>query len=311
MKILITGIAGFIGSNLAQRLISDGHEVLGIDNLSYGVREQVPSEATLYVKDIRSRDIGPCFEGVEAVFHLAAKNCISDCQADPVETMDINVMGTANILNTSTHAGVRKFIFAESAALYEGSSIFPTPETECAPETFYGVSKLAKHYLAESFQRYRGMKYTALRYFNAYGPRQDYRRTIPPVMSAFIIKLLQGETPIIYGTGERKRDFVHIDDINNFHVQCLTDVRTDGQVFNLGSGQPLSVNVIYGKICELLGVHVEPKYRDALEGEAEITWADIAQAQVLGWNPKIGIEHGLLTMIEYIKNEIHSGVLAK
>ncbi len=307
MRILITGVAGFIGSNLAERLLKEGHTVVGIDNLSYGVREQVPNDVEFHQTDIRSGNILPFFQGVDMVFHFAAKNCISDCQNDPVDTMSNNVVGTTNVFEAATRADVKKVIYAESAALYEGSSLFPTPETECAPETFYGISKLSKRYIAEGYLRYRRLPYTALRYFNAYGPRQDYRRTIPPVTSAFIIKFLKGEQPVIYGTGEKKRDFIHIDDINDFHVQCLKDSRTDCETYNLGSTHPISINEIYTKLCALLNVSVNPVYKDNLEGEAQMTWADITKACSIGWEPKIHIDDGLKTMIEYIKAEIKNG----
>ena len=196
-KVLITGVAGFIGSNLADRLIGEGYEVIGIDNLAYGVKEQIPTGVKFHQLDIRSPEIYPIFEGVDTVFHFAAKNSIPDCQTDPLGTADINVTGTVNVFLASAKAKVRKVIYAETSAIYEGSKILPTPETDEHPETFYAVSKMATKYFGEAFERFYGLKTTALRYFNVYGPRQDYRRSIPPVFSAFIIKMLKGESPII------------------------------------------------------------------------------------------------------------------
>ncbi len=128
-RILVTGVAGFIGSNLAERLLSEGYEILGIDNLAYGLKENVPEGVEFHCLDIRSKDIFLLFDGADTVFHLAAKNCIADCQADPVETAEINVSGTVNVFEASKRAGVRKVVYAESSALYEGSSIYPTPES--------------------------------------------------------------------------------------------------------------------------------------------------------------------------------------
>ena len=128
-QILITGVAGFIGSNLADRLLREGYEVKGIDNLAYGVREQVPAGVEFHKIDIRSKEIYPLFDKVDCVFHLAAKNSISDCQNDPLETSDINVTGTVNVFEATRRAHVRKIVYAESSALYEGSDVFPTPET--------------------------------------------------------------------------------------------------------------------------------------------------------------------------------------
>jgi UDP-glucose 4-epimerase len=319
-KILITGVAGFIGSNLADRLLAENRNsgdekqkiqkyfrIIGIDNLSYGVREQIPDAVEFHQLDIRSRAIYPLFEGVDFVFHLAAKNCIADCQTDPVETAEINVSGTVNVFEASRREKVRKVIFAESSALYEGSRIMPTPESDVHPESFYSVSKLSSMYFAKAYERFYNLRFTALRYFNVYGPRQDYRRSIPPVMSAFIIKLLKGESPIIYGTGEKRRDFIHVDDVNNFHLRCLNDPRTDGKAFNLGSGKNYSVRDIYKMISEGLSIDVPPTIHPDLPGEAQETLADITKAKSLGWTPSVSIQQGVLGMIKYIQGESKSG----
>jgi len=321
MKILVTGVAGFIGSNLASRLLEEGYEVVGLDNLSYGLKENIPEGVEFLQFDIRDSLISSCFEGVDAVFHLAAKNCIADCQADPVETADINVRGTVNVFEAAKKAKVNKVIYAESSALYEGSNVFPTPESEVKPESFYAISKLASMYFAKAYQRFNGflptphtsrltphtLTFTALRYFCIYGPVQDYRRTIPPAMSAFIIKLLKNEAPTIYGTGQKRRDFVYVDDVNDFHLQCLTDPRTDGGVFNLGTGVNYSVNDIYRLVSDLLDIHITPQRMPDLPGEAEITLADISAAKKLGWEPKTDIQTGLKNAIAYIKSEMAKG----
>jgi UDP-glucose 4-epimerase len=307
MKIVITGVAGFIGANLARILIEAGHEVLGIDNLSYGVKEHVPGGVQFHLADIRDSEIARLFGGTDVVFHLAAKNCIGDCQKDPVETADINVTGTVNVFEAARKARVRKVIYAESSALYEGSSLLPTPESAVQPESFYAVSKLAGMHFAEAYKRYYGMTFTALRYFCVYGPVQDYRRTIPPVMSAFIIKLLKGERPVIYGTGEKRRDFVYVDDVNDFHLLCLRDSRTENETYNLGSGENHSVLEIYEIVSRLLGVRRDPEFQPDLPGEAQMTLADISKASALGWKPKTDLETGLIHAVDYIKSEMAAG----
>ena len=300
-NILITGVAGFIGSNLADKLIKEGqYNIIGIDNLAYGVKEQIPQEVKFFQLDIRSKKIFPLFKNVDYVFHLAAKNCINDCQNDPVETSDINVTGTQNVFEAAKQANVKKVIYAESSALYEGSSLIPTPEATESPESFYAISKLASSLFSKAYLKYFGLPFTALRYFCVYGPRQDYRRTIPPVFSAFIIKLLQKKQPIIYGTGEKRRDFVHVDDINDFHIQCLADERTINQTFNLGSGKNYSINEIYNIVADIIGSNIKPIYKPDMPGEAFQTLADITKIKRLGWKPKINLKSGLLSMIEYI-----------
>jgi nucleoside-diphosphate-sugar epimerase len=307
--VLITGVAGFIGSNLADRLVADGHRVIGVDDLSAGVLEQVPDGVEFHRADIRAPDVARRFEGVGVVFHLAARNCIADCQADPVETTSVNVLGTVNVLESARRGRVQKVIYAESSAIYEGSTRLPTPETEARPESFYAVSKQAGHEFARAYARFHGLRLTGLRYFCVYGPRQDYRRTIPPVMSAFILKLLSGERPTIYGSGEKRRDFVYVDDVNRFHLQCMTDARTDGRVFNVGSGESRSIREIFDLVRSQLGSPLEPRFGPDLPGEARETLADIGAARALGWEPEVGLEEGLRRSIRYIRDEVLGGTV--
>jgi UDP-glucose 4-epimerase len=300
-RTVITGVAGFIGSNLADRLLAEGYHVVGVDDLSYGVKEQIPKNVEFFQLDIRSGKLHDLIHKGDVVFHLAAKNCIRDCQIDPVETASINVLGTVNVFEAACKAGACKVIYAESSALYEGSRVLPTPEGKVSPESFYAVSKLAGMAFAKAYQRFHNLRTTALRYFCVYGPQQDYRRTIPPVMSAFICKLLRGERPVIYGTGEKRRDFVHVDDVNAFHLQCISDSRTDGRVFNLGSGVNYSVLEIYNHIAAILNVDILPIFEPDLPGEAQETLADIAAARGVGWVPKVSLQEGLQGFVEYYR----------
>ena len=302
--VLVTGVAGFIGSNLAERLLAEGYPVIGIDNCSYGLKSQIPGGVVFHQLDIRSAKIVSVCKGVDTVFHLAAKNCIADCQQDPLETAAINVAGTINVLVAARENKVRKVVYAESSAVYEGSTVFPTPESEERPVSFYACSKLAAGLFARSFAALYGMRITGLRYFNVYGPRQDYRRTIPPVMPAFIISLLRGERPVIYGTGRKRRDFVYVDDVNDFHLLAMRDARTDGRVYNLGSGKNHSVNQVYEEIQRLLGVKATPRHTKDLPAEAQLTLADISRAKSLGWRPRVSLEEGLRRSIGYLKENV-------
>jgi UDP-glucose 4-epimerase len=303
-RILVTGVAGFIGSNLAARLLAEGFAVVGVDDLSQGVVEQVPDGVDFHQLDIRTAAISPLFSDVDAVFHLAAKNCIPDCQADPVAAASINVTGTVNVFEAARQAGVRRVIHAESSALYEGSDRLPSAEDDVAPQSIYAITKLAGAEFAAAYARYHGLAMTGLRYFCVYGPRQDYRRTVPPVMSAFIIRLLQGERPFVYGTGEKRRDFVYVDDVNDFHVQCLHDARTIGGTYNLGSGRDHSVLEILAEIQSQLGTNLAPEHRPDLPGEAERTCGDISRARALGWAPRVPLQEGLQRSIAYIRQHV-------
>lgn len=299
-RILITGIAGFIGSNLADRLLKEGHTVIGIDDLSYGLKEQVPAGAQFHIADIVSKDIYPLFEGIDVVFHLAAKNSLLDCQRDPVETMRVNVLGTAHVFEAARIAGVRKVLYAESSVLEEG---------EARLKGFYAISKMTDAWLAQGYAATGTLTTIGLRYFNVYGPRQDYRRTKPPIMSRFILDLLQGETPVLYeGDADNKRDFIHIDDINDFHVLCLDDTRVDGTTVPLGSGHSYSMQEIYETVSSILGLSVTPTLMPRVPGDPIVTTkADITLARELGWEAKVPLRKGLEGMVEYLKNELQKG----
>ena len=293
-KVLITGIAGFIGSNLADRLMRESYPVIGIDDLSYGLKRQIPKGIKFYKKDIRDSAIYPLFKGADIVFHLAAKNCLEDCQLDPVATASINVYGTVNVFEAANRAGVKRMIYTQSSAVEEG---------EKRARGFYAVSKISDELFAEGYEAI-GLTTVGLRYFNVYGPRQDYRRTKPPIMSKLIITMLKGERPVLYeGDEGNKRDFVYIDDVNDFHMICLNDPRVDHKVFRIGSGQSYSIQEIYDTIKKLLGVNPEPIVKPRAANDPQVvTKADISEARRLGWQPKTSLETGLKAQIEYLQN---------
>ncbi|MBI2082655.1 MAG: NAD-dependent epimerase/dehydratase family protein [Deltaproteobacteria bacterium] len=301
-RVVITGVAGFIGSNLAVRLLEEGFNVIGIDNLSYGRHEQIPAGVRFLEMDIRSPKLRDVIEPDDVIFHLAAKNCISDCQENPVETSDINVTGSVSVLEAARIKKAHKVIYAETSALYEGCQKLPSNESEVSPQSFYALSKFAEMKFVEGYQRFFGVRTTGLRYFNVYGPRQDYRRTIPPVMSAFIINLLQGKRPVIYGSGQKRRDFVYVDDVNEFHLLCLQNSHTDNRTFNVGSAENYSIQEIFEQIEGILKINLEPIYKTDLPGEAQETLADIQEAKSLGWAPKIFLKEGLKRSIAYIQD---------
>ncbi len=303
-SVLVTGVAGFVGSNLAKRFLDSGYRVRGIDNLSAGTLENVDPRVDFHRADIRDSEIRALFDGVDGVFHLAAKNCLSECLKDPLGAASINVVGTLNVLEAARDARVRKVIYADTSAEYEGITEFPTKEDPIRPIGVYAASKHGAATFCESYRELYKMNITVLRYFNIYGPAQDWRRVIPPVMSAFIIRMLSGERPVIYGTGEKRRDYIYVDDVNDFHLLVLNDPRADGRVFNVGSGTNLSVNEVYEQIERQLKSGLQPVYKPDLPGEAQITLADITESRGLGWEPKVGITEGLRLSVEYIREKV-------
>jgi UDP-glucose 4-epimerase len=302
-RVVVTGVAGFVGSNLAKHLLQKDYNVIGIDNLAAGTLENVDPRVQFHQADIRTPDIYPLLEGADAVFHLAAKTSLSECLAKPLEASNMNVTGTLNVLEAARKAKVHKFIYADTSAEYEGIQEFPTPEERIHPIGVYAASKHGGATFCESYRVLYGMNVAIVRYFNVYGPAQDWRRVVPPVMSSFILRLLQGENPLIYGTGKKRRDFIYVDDVNDLHLIILEDDRTDGRIFNIGSGVNFSVNQIYQLVEGILKTGIQPIFKPDLPGEAEITLADITAAKSLGWEPKVDIEEGLRRTVEYLRGK--------
>ena len=307
-QIVVTGVAGFVGSNLAKHLLDRGCSVIGIDNLSAGTLENVDPRVEFHKMDIRDPEIYPLLRGVDAVFHLAARSSLTDCLDHPLEGASVNTLGTLNLLEAARQAQVGKFIYADTGAEYEGITEFPTKEDKIRPIGVYAVSKHGGAAFCESYRELYGMNLTIVRYFNVYGPAQDWRRVVPPVMSAFIIRMLRGERPIIYGTGEKRRDFIYVDDVNDFHMVVLEDPRSNGRVFNVGTGVNYSINEVYQLIEELLQTRLKPIYRPDLPGEAQVTLADITAGRELGWEPKVDIQEGLRRSIQYIQERVLQAV---
>jgi UDP-glucose 4-epimerase len=303
-RIVVTGVAGFVGSNLARHLLQNGYSVRGLDNLSAGTLENVDQRVEFHQVDIRAPEVHPLLEGVDAIFHLAAKTSLTDCLAKPLEAASINVEGTLNVLEAARKAKVRKFIYADTSAEYEGIDEFPTTEERTRPIGVYAASKHGGATFCESYQELYGINVTIVRYFNVYGPAQDWRRVVPPVMSSFIIRMLQGERPVIYGTGEKRRDFVYVDDVNDLHLVILEDDRANGKILNVGSGVNFSINEIYGLTDGLLKTGIRPIYKPDLPGEAQITLADISAAKRLNWKPRVDIRDGLSRTIEYLRSRM-------
>jgi UDP-glucose 4-epimerase len=306
--IVVTGVAGFVGSNLAKHLLDRGYSVIGIDNLSAGTLENVDPRVEFHKMDIRDPEIYPLLRGVDAVFHLAARSSLTDCLDHPLEAASVNTLGTLNLLEAAREAQVGKFVYADTGAEYEGITEFPTKEDKIRPIGVYAVSKHGGAAFCESYRELYGMSVTIVRYFNVYGPAQDWRRVVPPVMSAFIIRMLRGERPIIYGTGEKRRDFIYVDDVNDFHMVVLEDPRSNGRVFNVGSGVGFSINEVYQLVEELLRTGLKPIYKPDLPGEAQVTLADITAARGLGWQPKVDIHEGLRRSVQYIQERVLQAV---
>jgi UDP-glucose 4-epimerase len=309
--VLVTGGAGFIGSNLADRLLAEDHRVVAVDDLSSG-RIANLGEARGYGKaytffnmDVRADGMLPLFERhkPEVVFHLAAQAGVRPSLDDPVLDASINLMGTLNVIECAIKVGVRKVIYAASGGtIYGEPRRVPAKESAAQgshPLSPYGISKKAALDYLAFYQRYRGLDHTALALANVYGPRQDpYGEA--GVVSIFASKMLAGEAPAIFGDGNQTRDYVFIDDVVHAFVQAID--RASGKLVNVGTGLETSVNGLYRLLADIVGFDGEPQHGPLPPGELRRIALDISAAgSALAWKPWTHLEDGLAETVAYLK----------
>jgi len=307
-RVLVTGGGGFIGSHLVDRLLGEGFEVVVLDDFSSGrvenLKHHFGRDGFVFVRgDVRDRDVvGRVVEGVDVVFHLAALVSVPVSVEDPVLVEDVNVGGTLNVLKACVDAGVKRFVFAGSCAVYgEGCGVPRCEDDVLDPISPYGVSKLAGEFYCRVFYRVYGLETVVLRYFNVYGPRQVYG-PYSGVISIFISRLLEGKPPVIFGDGSQVRDFVYVKDVVEANFLAMFSKNAVGGVFNVGSGRCTSINELAGLLIELMGVDVEPVYSDPRPGDIRYSCADIGRARkVLGFEPRVDLRDGLLETIVWFK----------
>lgn len=304
MRILVTGGAGFIGSHVVDALIERGHEVAVVDDLSTGKREHLNPQAKFYHLDIRdAQGLDEVFaaERPEIVNHQAARANVRESMEKPVLYAEVNVIGSLNLLELSRKYEVAKFIYASTGgAVYGEPEYLPADEGHpINPLDPYGASKhFVEHYLYLYNANY-GLRYTALRYPNVYGPRQDPHGEAG-VVAIFTGQMLQGGQPVINGSGEQERDFVYVGDIAEANIQAME--RGDNQIYNLGWGVGTSVNDIFARLKEITGYKGEAVHGPPKLGEVFKIYLDASKARrELGWEPQVGLEEGLRKTVEYFK----------
>jgi UDP-glucose 4-epimerase len=302
MRILVTGGAGFIGSNVADRFIADGHDVAVLDNLSSGFREFVPAKARFYEADVTdAAAIERCFAEFrpEVVDHHAAQIDVRKSVTDPVFDASVNILGGLRLLEACTRHRVRKFVYASTGgALYgEGRQLPATEDHPINPEAPYGVSKHTLEHYLYLWKLLHGLDYTVLRYPNVYGPRQNPHGEAG-VNAIFIGLMLEGKRPRIFGTGEQVRDYLYVSDVVEANVIALG--RAGGEMLNLGTGVGTSVLDIVRGLNAILGTAIEPMIEAARPGEIQRIYLDATRAkQVLGWTPRVSFAAGLALTVEW------------
>lgn len=301
-KALVTGGAGFIGSHITKRLKTLGMEVAVIDDLSMGKRENLAEGVEFFEGSILDKNIlRRSLDGVDVVFHNAARVSIRNSFDDIYGDTETNVLGTVNILRESGKAGIRKFIFASSMAVYGERARLPIAEdAPVEPISPYGAGKLAGEMYVRQLSRYYGFESVILRYFNTFGPGQ----TLTPyvgVITIFINNLLQGRPPLIFGTGDQVRDFIHVSDVAEANVLAMARP-IDGTVMNIGTGSGMSVNEIASILLERLRPGLEPMYAPLPMGEPKDSVADIMRAKrLLGFDPQTRLQHAIGEVVENLR----------
>jgi UDP-glucose 4-epimerase len=308
---LVTGAAGFIGSHVCDRLLAEGHRVVGLDDLStgrianLGEARSYGKEFSFYNLDIRSEGLGAVFEKhrPEVVMHLAAQSGVRPSLEDPRHDADVNVLGTIGVLEGAARSGTRKVVFASSGGtIYGEPRKLPLKETAVAtshPQSPYGITKKVAGDYLRFYQRYRGVDYTELALANVYGPRQDPSGEAG-VVAIFGRGMLAGETPTIFGDGNQTRDYVFIDDVANAFVHAAD--RGSGRLINVGTGLETSVNHLFRLLADIIGFAGEPEYGPLPAGELRRSSLDVSLAErELGWRPWTQLEDGLRQTVEWLK----------
>jgi UDP-glucose 4-epimerase len=308
MKILVSGGAGFIGSHVAQAYVDAGHEVLVLDNLSSGKKGNVPERARFVFGDVGSETAVEAVRTFrpEVINHHAAQINVRKSVADPVFDARENILGTLTLLEAARKEGVRKVIFASSGgAGYGEQEDFPADEEHpLRPVSPYGVAKVAVELYLHFYRVQYGLAYTALRYANVYGPRQDPHGEAG-VVAIFSERLLRGQTAIVNGDGEQTRDYVYVGDLVRANLAALA--RGDGLGINIGTGIETNVNTLFRKLRDLAGSRQEEIHGPAMPGEQSRSVIGNALAfNELGWYPEISLDDGLALTLAYFRDKVKS-----
>jgi UDP-glucose 4-epimerase len=304
MRALVTGGAGFIGSNLADRLIADGAQVRVFDNLSTGFRDNVPAAAELVEGDIRDEPaVRAAVTGVDVVFHFAAHRAVLQSVENPLATDLANTHGTLLVLKAAQDAGVRRVVASSSSSVYGGAEQLPTPESApLVPRSPYAVSKLAGEHYTRVWSELFGLETVALRYFNVYGPRQRPDSAYAAVIPLFTHALRTGVRPTVHGDGGQSRSFAYVDDVveANLAAAASPAASCSGKAYNIAGSRSYTLLQLLEELGAILGVEADPEHTATRAGDIRHSSADLsAAAGDLGWEPKVSLPEGLRRTVEW------------
>jgi nucleoside-diphosphate-sugar epimerase len=306
-KVLVTGGAGFIGSNLTEELLKRGHLVRVLDDFSTGKKENLIFEKkhpSLEVIEGDLRDLDTCqkaVRGVDYVFHQGALPSVQRSVEDPETSNAVNVGGTLNILLAARDGGVKRVIYAASSSVYGDTPTLPKHEEMPAnPLSPYALQKYVGEKYCRLFYQLYGLETISLRYFNIFGPKQDPNSLYSAVIPKFIDALLQGRSPVIFGDGEQSRDFTYIENVVHANLLAMSAEHLHGEAINIACGKRISLNQLLNVLKEILGSKLSPVYEESRKGDVKHSLADIRRAkEMIKYEPKVGIDIGLKKTVEF------------
>jgi nucleoside-diphosphate-sugar epimerase len=303
-KMVVTGGAGFIGSNIAEHLISKGYSVTIVDNLSTGKQENLDAllSDNLHVvrADINQAEaLREAFQGARYVFHQAAIPSVPRSIADPVGSHAANIDGTLSVLMAARDCRVQRVVVASSSSVYGDDPNLPKKEERIGlPLSPYALGKSVCEQYCKLFHQLYGLETVCLRYFNVFGPRQDPKSEYAAVIPRFISRLLAGNSPTVYGDGEQTRDFTFVSNVVDANWSAATHPRAAGDVFNIGCGTRTSLNELIGILNAILGTDIKPSYEPARVGDVRHSLADVSKArELMDYSPAIPLEEGLRRVV--------------
>ena len=307
-RYLVTGGAGFIGSHIVDRLVADQHQVRVLDDLSSGVLENladVRDRVEFLQGDIRDRALmRKAVAGVERILHVAAWRSVPKSMADSYGYMDVNVLGTANLLEEAVKAKVKRVVVVSSSSVYGEATKTPMQETDPTnPVSPYAASKLIDELLCGLFSRGFGLETVSVRYFNVFGPRQSLENDYAVVIPKFIVCLMKGQSPPIYGDGKQSRDFTYVDNVAEATILASQKPGVGAaEVFNIALGEEHTVLDLLDNLNTIMGLAIKPEFRPKRPGDVYRTFADSSKAErLLGWKGRIRFAQGLRRTVEWFR----------
>lgn len=307
MRILVTGGAGFIGSNIAEKLCGQ-HEVTVLDDLSTGKAENIAEfkKRIKFVKgSILDQNLKKAMKDVDVVLHQAAIPSVPKSVKDPVGTSRVNILGTLNVLECAIKNDIKRVVLASSSSVYGDKPTLPKIESMCPePKSPYASAKAINEQHAKQFYELYGLETISLRYFNVYGKRQDPKSEYAAVIPAFISRMLKNKPPIVYGDGKQTRDFTFIDDVVEANIKAMetNNKNAFGKAINIAGGKQVSILELISLLNKILNKKLPPIFEKERPGDVKHSLADITLAKkLLGWKPKTGLEEGLKKTVEWYR----------